>query len=307
MDEIPDDEQIFEGVVGHDGALAVTRAALREGDVHILYEGPPGCGKSALLMAIEERIPGAIYRDGKSMSASKVRDRLKEDPSIIAIDEIDALDRRAYDELALPLEHGRVQKDTTQESYDVEIGTQVIAACNDVMALPQNIRSRFRKVKLTEYTDDDYLELCETMLIDTVDWIEDPRVGREIGEIVMDETGETDPRDARDVARLAGSREKVPEIAKAFVEPGAEIDSDPITPEEVARAKPAIGRQRLTEMAMQEQELREMGETSDEGTEIPDEIEEEADDEGETPEDLDEEERERVEASIQDAIEAEVG
>lgn len=306
MDTVDLGQHIFDGVVGHEGALAVTRSALREGDVHVMFEGPPACGKSALMLAIEDRIPGAIYRDGKSITAAKLRDRLKEDPSIFIIDEIDALDNRAYDELALPLEHGRVQRDTAKESYDIEIGTQMIAACNDSMELPQNIRSRFRTVELSKYSDDDYLTLCGEMLPDMVEWISTHEEGREIGRIVMETTGETDPRDARDVARLAGNMDEVPGMSQALIDADANVESEPITPAEVKRAQSEIGKDRLAELTMEEERIRAAADQPDEsdesaGAAVDEAVEDlrEGIDEGETAA-----MREEIEAEVEAEVEA---
>jgi len=53
-----DDKQegVFSALIGHDGAKAILRSALRRGDIHIMLTGPPASGKSVALLAVEEAI-----------------------------------------------------------------------------------------------------------------------------------------------------------------------------------------------------------------------------------------------------------
>lgn len=263
---------VFEGVYGHDGAKTVVSAALRSGDTHILFEGPPGSGKSALLLALESNVPGVMYRDGDQITAAKLRDVLKSDPPILLLDEIDALDNDAYDVLSTPMEHGRLVRDSARESYDVDVGTQVIGACNRREDLPEHIQSRFRVLAFEPYDEDEYIEVCAKMLTSEVDWVESEPQARSVAKKVKEVTGQADPREARDTAQMATSFDEIDELSRALHDPDADIDAGPLRPEEVARAVPAVGRQRLREtladeMVRHSRERADGGDGDDPGSE----------------------------------------
>lgn len=247
-----EEKDVFRGVYGHEGAKSVISAALRQGETHILFEGPPGSGKSAFLMALESNLPGVMYRDGDQITASKLRDRLKEDPSILLIDEIDALDNDAYDVLSTPLEHGRVVRDSARESYDVSIGTQVIAACNHADELPEHIHNRFRTLEFDSYSEEEYADICSKMLKAEVGWVEDEETARRIANTVKDVTGKADPRETRDIAQMADSVSEIETLTKALHDPDANIEAGPLRPSEVARAQGEVGRDKVRDALVAE-------------------------------------------------------
>lgn len=267
-DEATDERDgIFSNVVGHSGAKAVCRNALRRGDVHVMLQGPPASGKSTMLSAIEQNVPGTIYRDCKRFTGTRIQSVLKEDPPILLLDEFDALGQDDYDVLSNPLEHGRVTEDTDREQYDIEIGTQVVAAANHTAHVPDNIMSRFRVVPFEGYEEDEALEVCERMLPENVEWIEAEEQAREVAEIVNETIDTHDPREVRDVARLSSSIEEVEHMSMAITDADAEVDSDPLDPTEVERAKTEVGREEL------KQQVLNGGEPVENADEIMDEVE----------------------------------
>ncbi|MEF8808922.1 ATP-binding protein [Natronomonas sp.] len=276
---------VFEGVYGHDGAKTVVSAALRGGDTHVLFEGPPGSGKSALLLALESNVPGVMYRDGDQITAAKLRDVLKSDPPILLIDEIDALDNDAYDVLSTPMEHGRLVRDSARESYDVDVGTQVIAACNHREELPEHIQSRFRVLAFEPYDENEYIEVCAKMLSNEIDWVESESQARSVAKKVKEVTGQADPREARDTAQMATSFEEIDELARALHEPDADIDAGPLRPEDIARAVPEVGKERLRETLAEEmvRHSRERADGGDGDEPDPEEVGSPASNPGEKP------------------------
>ena len=231
MSDAADD--IFHGVVGHDGAKAIVRSALRHGDINILLEGPPGSGKSVFLEAIEQYAPDASYHDAAGYTDSELRDAIAKDPGFILLDEFDAMKTDAYDALSLPMEHGRVTKDNKRDSYDVEIDTQFFAACNGTDSIPSHIVDRYRVVEFQRYTDSEFIEVCRRMLPDSVEWVEHRHDAEAVARTVLSVTGSRQIREVRDVAQLAGNINRVEPIALALDDTSAEIDSEPLTPSEL--------------------------------------------------------------------------
>ena len=228
---------VFDSMIGHGGAKTIMRAALRSGDVDVLLEGPPASGKSVALLAIEEHVPGAKYVDAAGLTERGLRDAFKDNPPVILMDELDAAKNDAYEALSMPMEQNRVTKDTANESYDVEVETQVFAACNAGDDLPAHTESRFRTITFEPYSYDEYEEVCAVLLPDEVDWVQAEDTARQVAKSVYDAIDSRDPRDARDAAKLAGHPERIEKIAKALSDPKADVDSDPLDPEEIKRAQ----------------------------------------------------------------------
>lgn len=220
-------------LIGHEGAKAVLRAALRRGDVHILLEGPPASGKSVALLAIEDAVPNATFKDARGFTETQLREVLAENYDILLMDELDAAKASAYEALPVPMEQGRVTKDTAHESYDIEIDTQIIAACNDASSLPEHVNSRFRTVRFEEYDRDTFIEVCARLLYDQIGWVTSIEGAKEVARVVDDATGTRDPREVLDAAKLAGEAGRVREMAVALQDADADVQSDSISPEEI--------------------------------------------------------------------------
>ncbi|MFB6206445.1 MAG: AAA family ATPase [Haloglomus sp.] len=240
--DIPNGEEgIFSSLIGHEGAKLVLRTALRQGDVDIMLVGPPASGKSVALLAIEENVPGSVYRDASGFTQAKLRDVLAEDPEILALDEADAMNNNAFSALNTAMEDGFVSKSTMTESYKKEVDTQIFATSNSLDAIPEDIRSRFRVIEFEEYSPNEYLDVCEKLLLDVIDWIQQGQDARQVAQLVYDAIGSRDPRDARDVARLAGALgnplSRVKDIAKSLEDPNADVESVPLTKEELIEAR----------------------------------------------------------------------
>lgn len=230
-------------LIGHEGAKAILRAALRRGDVHILLEGPPASGKSVALLAIEDAVPNATFKDARGFTETQLRETLAEDYDILLMDELDAAKKSAYEALPVPMEQGRVTKDTAHESYDIDIDTQIIAACNNARSLPDHVNSRFRTVRFEEYDRDDFIRVCARLLYDQIEWVTDIDGAKEVARIVDDATGTRDPREVLDAAKLAGEPGRVREMAVALQDADADVQSDSITPAEIhgQKRQPAGG------------------------------------------------------------------
>ena len=232
-----DPEGIFDHLVGHDGAKAILRNALRGGDVHIMLTGPPASGKSVALLAIEEAIEGAKYIESHGLSERKLRDTLSEDPPALLLDEFDDMKRDAFKALNTALEQGRVIKNVTGDSYDREINTQVFVACNNSDKVQSDILDRFVQVDFKPHSKWEFTQVCMEWLPQQVDWIgkvvDGDRIAALIAEDVWKETENPSIRTALYAAKLANSLSEAQNMVTAMQDSKADIDSDPITPEEL--------------------------------------------------------------------------
>jgi MoxR-like ATPase len=106
-----------------------------------------------------------LYFDG-SNTTSRILDVLEEErPRIICIDELDRMSRQFQNQLLNFMESGRVKVDQQRKSYDFEInGAKVFATANEINRISLPLRSRFRKLFLPRYTEEQFLTVSEKVL-----------------------------------------------------------------------------------------------------------------------------------------------
>lgn len=254
MPDHSDGDNIWNGIYGHQGAKVLLSRALKQGDVHVLLVGPPGSGKSTMMNALEEHVPGVVYRDTKEITATALQATLKKDPPILLLDEFDKGQRDVYDTLNLPMEQGRVVKDTATESFDVKIGTQIIASANTPDRIPNYIRSRFRDIEFEAYTAEEFVEVCSHMLPVEIGWVTTETEAKKVAHTTLEIAGDTDPRTARDIADLCDHVEDVPTVAKAISDPDARVGEVSLAPSEIARAKDGVEKDNIRERVREEME-----------------------------------------------------
>lgn len=234
------DNGILSPLVGRSGAKAVIRKALRSGDVHLCFTGPPECGKSVALTAIEDAFEGAVYRDSSDVTKSKLKDILADDPPVLLLEEIDDMSYDAAKALSTALEQGRVTKTNQRKSYDVDISTQVFAAANEFSSLPGHIQTRFGDVHFPQYDREEFIGVCGELLPRSVSWIDGAETGREAAELVAEQRGRLSVRAAKRICTLASSLNDVPDISRALEDAEADVESQPVTPGDIGQDKSGL-------------------------------------------------------------------
>jgi len=98
-----------------------------------------------------------VYFDG-SNTTNRILDVLDEKrPKIICIDELDKMPRQFQDKLLNFIESGHIKVDQMRKQYDFKIkGTKVFAACNEIARLSRPLQSRFRRLHLRLYSEQQY-------------------------------------------------------------------------------------------------------------------------------------------------------
>ncbi|MGC1931448.1 MAG: AAA family ATPase [Candidatus Nitrosopolaris sp.] len=98
-----------------------------------------------------------LYFDG-SNTTNIILDILEERrPKIICVDEIDKMPRQFQEKLLNFMQSGHVKVDQMRNSYDFEI--KVFATSNDITLLSKPLQSRFRRLHLPLYTEQQFLEM----------------------------------------------------------------------------------------------------------------------------------------------------
>jgi hypothetical protein len=106
------------------------------------------------------------------------------------------MSRRFQNQLLNFMESGRVKVDQQKRQYDFEIkGAKVFASCNDISRLSKPLQSRFRKLFLPRYAEEQFLDVSEKVLPRT-----SPGIARYIGANVWKNAG--DIRDVISIGKL---------------------------------------------------------------------------------------------------------
>jgi MoxR-like ATPase len=86
-------------------------------------------------------------------------------PKIVCIDELDKMPRTFQNQLLNFMESGRIKVDQQRRQYDFQIkGAKIFGTCNEINRLSKPLRSRFRKLFLPRYTEEQFLEVSEKVL-----------------------------------------------------------------------------------------------------------------------------------------------
>jgi DNA polymerase III delta prime subunit len=197
-------EVAFGNIVGYNDIKHIVRRALDTQDnYNLLFCGVPASAKTMFLYGILDMKKG-VYFDG-SNTTSRILDVLQEQrPKIILIDELDKMSRQFQNQLLNFLESGRIKVDQQRKSYDFEIkGAKVFAICNEINRLSKPLQSRFRRLHLPPYTEDQFLEVSIKVLPKL-------KIAHIIGKAVWNNRG--DIRDVISIGKLVRKKDGPEEI-----------------------------------------------------------------------------------------------
>jgi MoxR-like ATPase len=173
----------FNNIHGYDDIKDIVRRALdAEDNYNLLFVGPPASAKTLFLLGILDHKKG-LYFDG-SNTTNRILDVLeKSRPKIICIDELDKMPRQFQEKLLSFMESGHIKVDQIRKQCDFTIeGAKVFAACNEITRLSRPLQSRFRRLHLTPYTEEQFLEVSAKVLPKL-------KIARIIGKAVWDRRG----------------------------------------------------------------------------------------------------------------------
>jgi len=196
---VPDD--LFIDVEDREAAkLILLRAVRAREPVHVLLTGPAATGKSELLKCIA-RLPNSRWAAGGATSSSGLIEYLLERPGtqILIVDELDKADMRDLHALYGLMQSGQVSRlqHGATESFTRKV--RVFASANEIDKIPSPLLSRFWQVKCEPYSAAE-LHAINRRTAEREGL--SPAAANRLAERVSART--SDPRVARDVARMAG-------------------------------------------------------------------------------------------------------
>jgi MoxR-like ATPase len=145
---------------------------------------------------IEHMVTEVVY----AVTTNRILQVLEEEkPEIVLLDELDKLPRNFAEKLLGFLESGRVKVDQKNCQMDFELkGCKVFATANEINRLSKPLQSRFRKLFLPRYTEEQFLDVSEKVLSKT-----SPSIARYIAANVWKNGG--DIRDVISIGKLVRS------------------------------------------------------------------------------------------------------
>src|SRR5215470_12043888 len=159
----------FAKIYGYEDIKDIVRRTLdSDENYNLLFIGPPASSKTLFLQAILEIRKDGVYFDGSS-TTNRILDVLEAGrPKIICIDELDKMPRTFQNQLLNFMESGRIKVDKQRKQYDFQIkGAKIFGTCNEINRLSKPLQSRFRKLFLPKYTEEQFLDVSEKELSKT--------------------------------------------------------------------------------------------------------------------------------------------
>jgi replication-associated recombination protein RarA len=198
----------FDSISGYEDIKQLICRALHSDDsINILFWGEPASSKTMFLMELAKE-KGAVYFDCTN-TTSRILDILEQErPKTILLDEVEKMNRVFQTQLLNFLESGHIKVDQMKSTYDFTIkGAKVFASANDLNKLSAPLRSRFRRLHLPKYTEEQFLEIAVKVC---------PKLPQEkallIGQEVWNQKG--DIRDIISISKLVQKRDGPGEIAE---------------------------------------------------------------------------------------------
>src|SRR5215831_6377041 len=214
----------FDSISGYEDLKNIINMALDSDEsFNLLLVGPPASCKTQFLMEIMKAYKDAEYFDGTN-TTSRILDILEEKrPKIILLDEAEKMRRPFQNQLLNFLESGRVKVTQMHRNYNFEIrGVKVVATANDVNRLSKQLASRFRKLHLSKYTREQFVQVAVKVC---------SKLPRDTAELIGEEVFKVDGsvRDVISISKLLkkyDGPEEVREILTTLNKYGTEVDSE---------------------------------------------------------------------------------
>jgi Holliday junction DNA helicase RuvB len=194
----------FYNIQGYDDIKEIVRRALdAEDNYNLLFIGPPASAKTLFQLGILKCREG-VYFDGPN-STNRILDVLEENmPKIICIDELDKMPKQFQEKLLNFMESGHIKVDQMRRQYDFKItGAKVFAAGNEISKLSRPLQSRFRRMYLPPYTEEQFLEVSVKVLPKL-------KIAHVIGKAVWKQRG--DIRDVISIGKLVRKNDGPEEV-----------------------------------------------------------------------------------------------
>jgi len=196
---------MFSEIIGYESPKRQIFLALSAPEpVHILLEGPPATAKSLFLEGLAT-LPGSVYRFGDAISRAGIRRLLMDEkPPYLIIDELDKISPEDDTAMLEFMERQRASMTKTGINRDEAVNIRVFAAANRTNRMRPELLSRFHRIKLKDYTQEEFRAVARA-------YLKKRGIPADLATLIADSVaGRTrDIRDCRRIASMARTPEDV--------------------------------------------------------------------------------------------------
>lgn len=156
----------FDSISGYEDVKEIIGRVLDcDYSFNVLLCGEPASSKTQFLMEIMKTEKDCVYFDATNTTNRILQVLEEERPKIVLLDELDKMSRVFSEKLLNFLESGRVKVDQKNYQCDFELkGVKVFATANEIGRISKPLQSRFRKLFLPRYTEEQFLDVSEKVL-----------------------------------------------------------------------------------------------------------------------------------------------
>jgi holliday junction DNA helicase RuvB len=218
--EKEENEDIFNYIYGHDKLKLIFNNAIASNEaIHILLTGASGTSKTLFLEAINENVDNCSFITSNSTGAG-ILYTLYSNPNIeyLLIDELEKIPKDELAVLLTLMESGKLIVTKKTMMCNRQQNVKIFATCNKVEKLSPEMRSRFLKFYLKDYSLEEFNRIPINIVTDRSNKTEE--FAQKLAQAVWYQLNSKDIRDVIKVARLARNESDIDMIIEAIQEYG---------------------------------------------------------------------------------------
>jgi len=203
----------FEEIVGHDDIKNIfVKAMHSKRPVHLLLVGSPGSAKTMFLTEIMRHLKGSYFVIGSNTTkAGLVNQLFERRPKFLLIDELEKMSVTDQASLLHLMETGIISETKINKTRQMVLSSWVFATANSVDKVIEQLLSRFVKLKVSQYSFEEFSEIA---LFKLRNENVDESLARSIAQKVWNRLGSRDIRDVIKVSRLASNVQDIDFVIK---------------------------------------------------------------------------------------------
>ena len=201
LEQEEENDDIFKYIYAHDKLKLIFNNAIASNEaIHILLTGASGTSKTLFLEAVNENVANCSFITSNSTGAG-ITSHIFENPDLefLSIDEIEKIPKDELAVLLTLMESGKLIVTKKTMMCNRHQNVKIFATCNKVEKLSPEMRSRFLKFHLKEYSLEKFNMIAFNIVIDRFNRTQD--FAQKLALAVWYKMNSKDIRDVIKVAR----------------------------------------------------------------------------------------------------------
>lgn len=216
--EQEENDDFFKYIYGHDKLQLIFNNAIASNEsIHILLTGALGTSKTLFLEAINENVANCSFITSNSTGAG-ILYTLYSNPNIeyLLIDELEKIPKDELAVLLTLMESGKLIVTKKTMMCNRHQNVKIFATCNKVEKLSLEMRSRFLKFYLKDYSLEEFNMIAINIVTERFNRTKE--FAQKLAQTVWYQMNSKDIRDVIKVARLARNESDIEMIIEAIQE-----------------------------------------------------------------------------------------